>query len=203
MAPMATGTRERILDASTELFRRQGYAGTGLKAVVERAGAPFGSLYHHFPGGKDQLAAETIRRAGAEYQAMVGEILLAAPDPVTAVRDAFLGAGETLRRTDWADACPIETVALEVASTNDALRQATAEVFDAWAAAASAFLVAAGIDDVEARRLGLTFLAVLEGAFVLDRASRTTDALDAAAVTVSTLVADALARAGAVTADGT
>ena len=57
MAPMATGTRERILDASTELFRRQGYAGTGLKSVVDKAGAPFGSLYHHFPGGKDQLGA--------------------------------------------------------------------------------------------------------------------------------------------------
>lgn len=193
---MATGTRARILDASTELFRRQGYAGTGLKAVVAKAGAPFGSLYHHFPGGKDQLAAETIRRAGAEYQAMVGAVLLAAPDPVTAVREAFLGAGETLRRTDWADACPIETVALEVASTNDGLRRATAEVFGEWTAAATAFLVAAGIDEAEARRLALTFLAVLEGAFVLDRASRTTDALDAGAVTVAALVADALERTG-------
>jgi AcrR family transcriptional regulator len=191
---MATETRERILEASTELFRRQGYAGTGLKAVVAKAGAPFGSLYHHFPGGKDQLAAETIRRAGADYQAMVGELLLASPDPVTAVHDAFVEAGVRLRETDWADACPIETVALEVASTNDLLRRATAEVFDAWADAATAYFAASGIEETEARRLALTFLAVLEGAFVLDRTSRTTAALDAAAVSVSALVADALAR---------
>ena len=174
MAPMATGTRERILDASTELFRRQGYAGTGLKAVVAQAGAPFGSLYHHFPGGKDQLAAETIRRAGAEYQAMVGEILLAAPDPVTVVRDVFLGAGETLRQTDWADACPIETVALEVgqhqrrAAAGDGARCSTV-----WAAAASA--LPRRSRDRRASRPGasrLTSSPCWRGRSSLDRASR-------------------------------
>ena len=55
---MAAGTRERILGVSAEIFRRQGYEGTGLKQIVTAAKVPFGSLYHFFPGGKEQLGAE-------------------------------------------------------------------------------------------------------------------------------------------------
>jgi AcrR family transcriptional regulator len=60
-------TRERILYSAAELFRRQGYAATGLKQVVAAANAPFGSLYHHFPGGKEQLGDEVLRAGGAFY----------------------------------------------------------------------------------------------------------------------------------------
>ncbi|MEA2309123.1 MAG: hypothetical protein QOI65_1409, partial [Thermoleophilaceae bacterium] len=61
------GTRERIVDTSAELFRRQGYAGTGVKQIVNEASAPFGSLYHFFPGGKEQLGEEVIRWSGQMY----------------------------------------------------------------------------------------------------------------------------------------
>src|SRR5437762_2549986 len=125
-------TKARILDASTDLFRRQGFAGTGIKQILTAANAPFGSLYHHFPGGKDELAVATVKRAGAEYAQLVGGYLLAGPDLARNIRDAFFGAGQRLVETDYADACPIETVALEVASTNEPLRLATAEVFESW-----------------------------------------------------------------------
>ena len=59
-----SATRDRIVDASAELMRRQGYAATGVKQIVTAAQAPFGSLYHHFPGGKEQLGAEAIRTSG-------------------------------------------------------------------------------------------------------------------------------------------
>ena len=61
---MAAATRERIIEAGSALFRRQGYAGTGMKAIAAAAKAPFGSIYHFFPGGKDELSAEVIRAAG-------------------------------------------------------------------------------------------------------------------------------------------
>ena len=57
---MTSDTRTRILDTTADLFRRHGYTGTGMKQIVQAANAPFGSLYHHFPGGKEQLAAEVI-----------------------------------------------------------------------------------------------------------------------------------------------
>lgn len=187
-------TRERILDVSAELFRRQGLVGTGIKQILTAANAPFGSLYHHFPGGKDQLAAESIARAGAYYAALVFEHLVSEPDPVASIRKAFLAAGETLRTTDYADACPIETIALEVASTNETLRLATAEVFESWVQGMTLWLEAGGVETAEARPLAFTILSALEGAFVFCRAARTTEALEATADAMAALVAAALDR---------
>ena len=116
----------------------------------------------------------------------------AAPDIVSGVRDCFAGSAEVLRATDYADACPIETVALEVASTNEPLRQATAEVFESWIEGATERFRAAGIGDRTARELSISLIALLEGAFVLCRATRTTEALDAAGKTAAAAVEAAL-----------
>lgn len=187
-----SSAKERILDASSELFRRQGLTGTGIKQILDQAQAPFGSLYHHFPGGKDELAAETVKRAGAYYGQLVTEKLLAEPDLVSGVREAFVAAGRDLAATGYADACPIETVALEVASTNERLRLATAEVFDSWLDGLTALMRSEGIEATQARALAHTILAALEGAFVLARAARRTDALDACADAMARLVESAL-----------
>jgi len=187
-------TRERILDVSADLFRRQGLAGTGIKQILRGAAAPFGSLYHHFPGGKEELAAETIKRAGAQYAELVAGKLLAGPDLATNIRDAFASAGQTLVETDYADACPIETVALEVASTNEPLRLATADVFESWLSGLCALLEANGVSKPAARPLAHVILSALEGAFVFARAARTTDALDACGEAMATLVEAALAE---------
>jgi AcrR family transcriptional regulator len=173
-------TRDRIVEQSAELFRRQGYNGTGVKQIVAAASAPFGSIYHFFPGGKEQLGAEVIRTSGALYLELFAGIAAEAGDVPGAFADFFEGAAETLLETDYTDACPIATVALEVASTNETLRLATAEVFESWIAAASAFLMAAGVEEPRARALSLTILSLLEGAFVFSRSLRSTKPLHAA-----------------------
>src|SRR5450755_116892 len=96
-------TRERIVETSAELFRRQGYPATGVKQIVTAARAPFGSIYHHFPGGKEQLGAEAIRRSGALYELLIPAVFDPAPDLVSAVRAFFAGAAEHLRETDYED----------------------------------------------------------------------------------------------------
>jgi AcrR family transcriptional regulator len=169
------GTRERIVDASSELFRRQGYNGTGVKQIVAEAAAPFGSLYHFFPGGKSELGEEVIRSSGALYIQLFATIAAQAPDVLTAVGAFFEGAAETLRETDYADACPIATVALEVASTNEPLRQATADVFESWITGATEYFALTGIARARARPLALTMLSLLEGAFLFCRALRSTE----------------------------
>jgi AcrR family transcriptional regulator len=186
---MASDTKERILDASGELFRRQGYMGTGVKQIVEEAGAPFGSLYHFFPGGKEELGGETIRRSGALYGLLLGEFVGPDVDLVTGARNFFAGAAETLRETDYADACPIATVVLEVSSTNDELREACADVFDAWIAAGVERFVAGGIDRPRARELVIEMLAGLEGAFVLSRALRSTEPVEVAGAAAAAAIA--------------
>ncbi len=187
-------TRQRILDVTADLFRRYGYTGTGLKQIVANANAPFGSVYHHFPGGKQQLGDEVIRRSGRMYEELVMTVFDAAADPVTGTRDIFTGAAEVLKQTDYADACPIATVALEVASSNDALRQATADIFESWIARAVERFTDAGISSRKARELAILLIEQLEGAFLLSRAMRTTEPMEVAGAAAAASVQAALRR---------
>lgn len=188
-------TKERIVYASAELFRRQGYTGTGVRQIVEAAQAPFGSLYHHFPGGKEQLGEEVIRLAGGFYELLVTALIDPAPDIVTGIRQSFSLAGVHLADSDYLDACPIATIALEVSSTSEAMRVAAHEVFERWLAVLRDRLTAAGIDVATARTLALALLSMLEGAFVLARAARSTEPLDAAAIHAAALVRGSLPSA--------
>jgi AcrR family transcriptional regulator len=190
-----SNTRERIVGASAELFRRQGYSATGVKQIVEAARAPFGSLYHFFPGGKEQLGAEAIRVSGALYELLIPAVIDTAPDLVTGVRAFFAGAAEHLEETDYEDACPIATVALEVSSSSETMRLACAEVFQSWIAQGSARHAGSGLTDEKARELTIGMLAALEGAFVLARALRSTEPLRIAGDLVAESVEHALAEA--------
>jgi AcrR family transcriptional regulator len=191
--PAKPGTRERIVDASAELLARQGYNATGVKQIVTAAQAPFGSLYHFFPGGKEQLGAEAIRASGAVYEQLVEAVFDPAPDPVTGVRLFFAGAAAHLEETDYADACPIATVALEVSSVSEQMRLACADVFESWIAAGAERLEREGLTRARARELVIAMLAALEGAFVLARASRTTEPLLVAAEVMAVMVGAELA----------
>lgn len=168
-------TRDRLVDATADLFRVSGYHATSVKEIVDRAGAPFGSMYHHFPGGKEQLGAAAITSSGLAYSELIdlffGDDV---SDLVEATEAFFAGAAWTLTETDYADACPIATVALEVASTNDELRRATSAVFDAWIARTSSRLVQHGIAEVDAPGLARVLIMLLEGAFILSRSARST-----------------------------
>ena len=190
-----TSTRDRIVDVSSELFRRNGYMGTGLKQIVAQAEAPFGSIYHFFPGGKGELGEAVIRQSGAFYLQLAATIIGAAPDLLTGVADFFAGAGETLRTTGYADACPIAVVALEVANTNEPLRLATADVFESWIVGLAARLQTHGIATVRARELAIEFISAIEGAFILSRAMRTTVPVEVAGRAVVASLRVALAEA--------
>ncbi len=193
---MPANTKDRILETTADLFRRQGYTGTGMKQIAAEAAAPFGSLYHFFPGGKQDLGREVIRTSGRLYTKLFAAIAGEAPDVLTAVGDFFTGAAETLRETDYADACPIATVALEVASTNEPLREATAEVFAEWIDGATAYFVFAGIPRERSRELAFAMLCLLEGAFIFSRAQRSTESLRVAGATAVEAVRQALRDAG-------
>jgi hypothetical protein len=116
-----------------------------------------------------------------------------APDVTTAVGEFFSGAAETLVETDYADACPIATVALEVASTSEPLREATAEVFESWIAGATEYFMTAGIPREQARELAFSMLSLLEGAFIFCRAMRTVEPLHIAGASAVAAVQAALA----------
>jgi hypothetical protein len=112
---------------------------------------------------------------------------------VAATRAFFAAAADTLEETGYADACPIATVALEISSTSEPMRQACAEVFDSWIQAAAGRLAASGLTPGQARSLAITMLASLEGAFVLARALRSTEPLAIAGAAAAAAVREAMA----------
>lgn len=172
-------TRTRILDATAELYRRQGMPATGLKQISAAAQAPFGSIYHHFPGGKEAISVEVIRREGVRYGEFVGA-QLADIDPLDGMAELFAKAGADLAAQDYSEACSIETIALEVASTNERLRIEAAGVFESWLSGLTAWFGQLALTDEECRRLAFVTLTALEGAFVLCRTMRSVEPIVAA-----------------------
>lgn len=170
--PRTSAAKDRILDASAELFRRQGYAATGLKQIVAHGGGPIGSLYHYFPDGKENLATEALTRSGRRYGKLIESVFERTDSAAAGVRAWFEMAADLLERSDYADGCPIATVALEVANTNEVLRGVCAEVFTSWQAAVVERLTGEGCEASRARELASFALAALEGAFILSRTSR-------------------------------
>jgi AcrR family transcriptional regulator len=191
------GTRERIITAAAESFRRKGYNGTGLKDVTTAANATVGSLYHFFPGGKSNLAEVVLTESGAAYQALFELIADESDGPVDAVRAFFDGAADALEQGDFVDICPIGTVAGEIASAHDALRTACDRVFVSWSQALAARLEQ-NLTRPQASALATTIVAGLLGAMVLARSRRDAEPLRVAgrqmALAVHAEIAAARAR---------
>ena len=174
---MARSTRESILTAMAELMRRKGYGAVGMKDVVAASGAPIGSLYHHFPGGKAQLAREALVNAGAAYGLLIPTLVDPHDDLGKAIDAVFTQAAADMADTGFANMCPVASVASEVADTVDDLREATAEIFDGWLDGGTAYFRARGLPASAARDVTVVLIGALEGAFVLARTLRSTEPL--------------------------
>lgn len=169
---MVNETRDRILTATNELFRRKGYNGTSLKDITTAATATTGSLYHFWPGGKDELTAEVLATSGEMYGQLFETFLDAHDDLGEAIVQFFEGGAEILETTDFIDPCPIGTVAREVASTNEQLRVVANGVFGGWIDVGTRRFERAGLGGVAARDLAISMVAAIEGGFILARTTR-------------------------------
>ncbi|MDI2128453.1 TetR/AcrR family transcriptional regulator [Yinghuangia seranimata] len=174
MGQKGAQTRDRLLDTTHALVQAKGYTGTGLNEVVAVSGAPRGSLYFHFPGGKDQLIAESVRYAGQAIGSDLAELSESTGPAAEFVGAVLRRLGEQLEASEWLKGCPIATVALEAAATNDLLQEACSEVYASWEAALRARLG----DRPDAADLAVTVLALIEGALLLARAHRSREPLD-------------------------
>ena len=174
---MSRPSRERLLDSAVDLLQRQGYHSTGLNELLERSEAPRGSLYHYFPGGKEQIGAEAIARAGDQVAAAVVHLLRAKPSVADAVEAlaGLLAAG--LEASAFERGCPVATTALEVTPGSEPIRAAVQASFESWLAPLRERLEAAGFDRLQAARRADLAIATLEGALVLARARQDADVL--------------------------
>ena len=169
-------SRQRMIDTTARLLWSQGLRATGMNQIVKESKAPRGSIYHHFPEGKEQLAAAALRAAGEVMTANI-RAALAHRDADTAIRTFVEVYAREMRDSDFHHGCPIATVALEAATTSPAIREVCASVFGAWEDLLAARLTRDGVPRKEARRLAVVILSLLEGAMILCRARRTTQPL--------------------------
>ncbi|MBD2900740.1 TetR/AcrR family transcriptional regulator [Actinomadura nitritigenes] len=174
---MGTDSRERMVRSAAYLFRERGYSGTGFRDVIAHSGAPRGSIYHHFPDGKAQLAEEAVRYAGEFLNAGI----LAATeggDAASAV-DAFVGWWrQVLIKSEFRAGCPIVAVTVESHDDAPQLASAAAAAFDRWQDTLATGLGNAGVPDDRAARLARLIVAAVEGATILCRAHRDVAPLD-------------------------
>ena len=177
----ATATRDRLIRAAERLFRVQGYSGTGLKQLTAEAAAPWGSLYHFFPAGKAELAAEAARYAGEIYGEGWRRAFDQTQGPGEAVERIFLAEAKILEGSDYRHGCPIAAMTLDVASTDEGLRIACQEAFESWLRILRAGFERHGAASGVAEALARFVLAAIEGAIVLSRAAKSPAALLACA----------------------
>lgn len=168
--------RDDMLRSAAMLFREKGVEATSLADVIEHAGAPRGSIYHHFPRGKPQLVEEATRTAGALMGAMISAGL-ANDGPAPTLKAIIDGFREQLERTDYAAGCPVAPAALEGMNSPAALA-AAGESFTSWEDTIAASLWQRGLTQERSRGLATMAISAFEGALILAKAQRSTTALD-------------------------
>src|SRR3954447_1234674 len=170
MAKPEPGPRERMIVSTALLVRERGARATSLDAVLQHSGAPRGSVYHHFPGGREQLLREAIDYAG-EYVARRLE-RTATEDPLVAI-DALLDEyRESLLASDFRAGCPVVAVAVESAEEAPDFRDQVVGAFDRWRQIFARGFAASGIDVARSDELALLVVSGFEGALILSRAYR-------------------------------
>ncbi|MQA08615.1 MAG: TetR family transcriptional regulator [Pseudonocardiaceae bacterium] len=172
-----------------ELLRVQGYAATGIQQLARTAGAPTGSIYHHFKGGKREVVAAALRQTGAVYIQLLPLLLDQHADLATGIEAAFATAADDVGHTGWANMCPVGTVTGEIADVEPELREVAAGVIASWVDEGTRYLASRGLSDADARAVTYAVLSALEGGFLLARGQRSAEPLLAAGRAISTYVA--------------
>lgn len=167
-APSGRGFhKERLIETTARLLQVQGYRNTGLNQILEEAGAPKGSLYHYFPGGKEELAASAIAHAAEDVATRLMAICAAQAGPEAALHAVVDHFVAELEDSAFQKGCPVATVALEEAGQNPTLQQACAGAYQVWQSGLEAYLQGHGHPDAAGAAEG--FLVALEGALLLSR----------------------------------
>jgi TetR/AcrR family transcriptional repressor of lmrAB and yxaGH operons len=182
-----------MIETTAGLVHRRGFHGTSLNEILEQSGAPRGSLYYHFPRGKEQLVLEATREGVARITQVLKEILTGAPDPADGVRAFIEAAAYELRDSDFVFGCPVAPIILD-SPESSVLAETCREALEEWQQVLVEGLGSAGIERGRAESLATVILCGLEGGLILARSRRDIAPLDAVAEELASMVQSALPR---------
>lgn len=196
MASKGDLTKARLAASMLELIQNNGYSGTGLNAVIEHSAAPKGSVYFHFPDGKEGLGLAAVELARQQFEEVIAEAAASADGPAYAARAAIDALATIVGDSDFRLGCPVSVVTLEMGAENERLRQACSAAFESWITSTSRLLETAGVGAGEARSLATVIVSTIEGAVIVSRASRSTQPLMSAADVIAGLIEQRLQTVG-------
>lgn len=165
-----SSARQNLIDAAVQLFGERGYEGVGIAELLTRAGAPRGSLYFHFPGGKEQIGAEAVKRVGLEVAARFRGLHESGVDIDTFIERVFKTTAKESADRMFQASCPMAAVASGFGCSDVHLRAAVGEAFSAWEGEVSHAMEARGMSAENAAIFASAMISAMEGAFIVSKA---------------------------------
>lgn len=182
-----TDTKTRLVAAMLQALQTKGLHGVGLAELLAEARAPKGVLYHHFPGGKTELAVAAVHAAVARMCEQLDK-KLATGQPAEVLIAWLATAQQRLESSDFASGCPLATIALESTPADSAIRAALAEGFVAIRNRIAAGLEGAGYPSAHAQSLAALLVAAYEGGLLQARVAHSTEPMRLISASLSTLL---------------
>jgi TetR/AcrR family transcriptional repressor of lmrAB and yxaGH operons len=173
-------SKEKTLSAAVKLFSQRGYHGTGLQDILEAGGAPRGSLYFHFPKGKEQIGEAAVQLGTEGVRDFITDAAQTSGNVQAFLVKLARGMAANLERSGYREGCPVATTALETAAQSDVLGRAARTAFQTWEQEIKRALISFGMKANQADRTATAVLSQLEGALLLARTYRSLEPMQRA-----------------------
>lgn len=160
-------TKDKIVKTASRLFQMQGYHATGLNQIIKESGSPKGSLYYHFPDGKEQLALESLQVTAKFVLDQIVEGLQKSSNPVIAIQNLITNMAERFDKEGCKGGVPVASIALETSLISEPLRNACQSAYISFQEAFTQKLISSGLEEKRAIELGIVINSMVEGAFLL------------------------------------
>ena len=169
--------KNRILMTAARLFQQQGYHATGLNQIVAESGAPKGSLYYYFPGGKEELAIAAIGLIRDEIGERISGFLAGIGEPSEAIQSLIWEMVKEFDKPEYIIHCTVSLLTLEVSLLSEPLRLACMECVGAWERAFAQKLEQSGCETERSRKLGTLIQSMIDGAMISSLGKRSMEPL--------------------------
>jgi len=166
--------KENLVRTAMRLFRRQGYASSGLQQILAESGAPKGSLYHYFPAGKEALGEAAVALAGDRIREMLEGLAERHRSPSAFLRGYARTMAGWMEESGFESGCPLATTLLETAPRSPGIREAGRRAIDGWVEVIGGVLERSGQPRARARRRARLIVSAMEGALILSRVHQST-----------------------------
>ncbi|TGL65523.1 TetR/AcrR family transcriptional regulator [Leptospira jelokensis] len=181
-------TKQKMIEVMASLLEGSGYEATGLTELGKETGTPKGSLYFHFPGGKEELTSLAIEYSGTQLNQFFLSVFANSGNPSNAIKQVFHALEERIVSSDYKKGCPIATTAMETAGKSIIVAKACQEVYNLWLKTFETYLVSNGYSTRVAKNLSLSILSLWEGALLLSKLQRSPEPLRMAEKTAESLL---------------